>query len=131
GILLAGSRRRSPTVADSSLPLDRLHSHRLPRSLPQRVATADRLHPMPPPIATGTLRNTRSPLPYASADRSTDFSLNADRLQSRVQDLDAEPANDQDKRRQIASASQTRSLVRPLHRLVSLLSLRLFEVLII
>ncbi|NJO41695.1 MAG: hypothetical protein HC865_13950 [Cyanobacteria bacterium RU_5_0] len=43
--MLAGSRRRSPTVADSSLPLDRLHSHRLPRSLPQRVATADRFTP--------------------------------------------------------------------------------------
>jgi hypothetical protein len=40
------------------------------------------------------------------------------RLTGQVANLDAEPANDQDKRRQITFATSPISLNRPLHRLV-------------
>ncbi|NJO43595.1 MAG: hypothetical protein HC865_24205, partial [Cyanobacteria bacterium RU_5_0] len=40
-----------------------------------------------------TAATSRSLPPPASSDRAMDVSEKADRLQSRVQDLDAEPAN--------------------------------------
>ncbi|NJO42998.1 MAG: hypothetical protein HC865_20905, partial [Cyanobacteria bacterium RU_5_0] len=51
------------------------------------------LYLLPQPIAARTAATSRSLPPPASSDRAMDVSEKADRLQSRVQDLDAEPAN--------------------------------------
>ncbi|NJO43853.1 MAG: hypothetical protein HC865_25635, partial [Cyanobacteria bacterium RU_5_0] len=61
-----------------------------------------------------TAATSRSLPPPASSDRAMDVSEKADRLQSRVQDLDAEPANVPAERLQTTFAILLRSPVSPL-----------------
>ncbi|NJR62834.1 MAG: hypothetical protein HC769_31025 [Cyanobacteria bacterium CRU_2_1] len=111
--MLAGCRSDRFLYLTAFLTPDRVHSHCLHRSLPERFATADRFthgHPRSP-LGRGetpdrfTYRHPRSLLGRGETP---------DRLQPRVQHLDAEPANGPAERLQTTFAILPRSFNSPL-----------------